>query len=152
MSSNKAKAAAIGDIDCISCGEIAVVRKKSSGTLYVWCAECGLFSMTMPKGQNYILTHARIWSEGQTPANLPEWIRENRAWLHPPKRTSRAPSNVIHERVNGDAEVQGVGAIASPAPIQRPVLQPDPTKPSPATPAASAATKKKDGLFEGGIF
>ena len=151
MSSNKAKASAIGDMDCTCCGKIAVVRRKSSGTLYVWCAECGLFSMTMPRGQDYILKHARIWKDGVPPEDLPPWIRENRAWLYPPKRSARDAQTVL-AAINGDAEVQGGGAIASPAPLQPPVLPPQSPKSAPAVKTDPEPPKKKSGLFDGGLF
>ncbi|MGA9853419.1 MAG: hypothetical protein WBR15_10890 [Gammaproteobacteria bacterium] len=152
MPRTKGCAPAVGHVKCPTCGDLAVVRKKASPSnlLYVWCGECGWLNLTMPKGQDWILNNAVIWKDrANPPAELPAWIRENRAWSHPPRgRDDEAPDPKM-----GDSKGAGGGEMSAPAVIQ------EEKKPAPAPKVVTQEeagrvdpVKKKPGLFDGGLF
>lgn len=62
---------------CPLCGELAAVRRKSNGKLYMFCGECGMVSPSLVRGQNLIEKMMR-----PVTSNDPVWIVAGQSWKH----------------------------------------------------------------------
>jgi hypothetical protein len=148
----------VGHINCPACGDVSIVRKKAppSGKLYIVCGNCGMLDIVMPRGQDYILKNATMWTDhSNPPADLPLWIRENRAWRYPPGQYP--VDEELQAPTAAPAAAPAVAAVAeavvAASPSPAPVPAPKSVKRKPATVAVPvAAPAVEDDDDDGGLF
>lgn len=95
MARKKAMGLAVGHITCPNPMHpkptLAIMRMKTNGVVYAYCGEgCGMLDWILPCGQAFFLEKGIWWppkdgnpdkfAERIPPADLPEWIRFNRAF------------------------------------------------------------------------
>lgn len=98
----------IGEVACAHCAAASPVRKNKNGKLYYACPACGLINPTTRAGQDWMLTHARLYgAEGKpepvmepvpvtegTPAEIPTYTAPEAANSAPETPTYTKPAHV----------------------------------------------------------